>query len=191
MSTTPEPTPAQPSRLRLTSYAAAQLLLAIPALVFLVLTVVGAALLVVWVGVAFLAVTVPATRWIAERHRAMAARVLEVPVPRPYRPVPRGRPVEALLVVLRDPMTWRDLGWSVWASTFGFVVARDPARLKAELKRQREAGVAVVRPASAASGSTSRVPGPRWSPSRSIRYWPPGCRRRWPSMRTVRVSGWR
>ena len=32
--------------------------------------------------------------------------------------------------------------------SFGFVVARDPARLKAELKRQREAGTAVVRPAS-------------------------------------------
>ena len=32
--------------------------------------------------------------------------------------------------------------------SFGFVVARDPARLKAELKRQREAGTAKVRPAS-------------------------------------------
>lgn len=32
--------------------------------------------------------------------------------------------------------------------SFGFVVARDPARLKAELKRQREAGTATVRPAS-------------------------------------------
>lgn len=31
--------------------------------------------------------------------------------------------------------------------SFGFVVARDPARLKAELKSQREAGVAKVRPA--------------------------------------------
>ena len=31
--------------------------------------------------------------------------------------------------------------------SFGFVVARDPARLKAELKRQREAGKAIVRPA--------------------------------------------
>ena len=29
--------------------------------------------------------------------------------------------------------------------SFGFVFARDPARLKSELKRQREAGVAVVR----------------------------------------------
>jgi beta-carotene 3-hydroxylase len=32
--------------------------------------------------------------------------------------------------------------------SFGFVVARDPARLKSELKRQREAGTAKVRPAS-------------------------------------------
>ena len=29
--------------------------------------------------------------------------------------------------------------------SFGFVLARDPAKLKAELKRQKEAGVAVVR----------------------------------------------
>jgi len=29
--------------------------------------------------------------------------------------------------------------------SFGFVVAQDPAKLKAELKRQREAGIAVVR----------------------------------------------
>ena len=29
--------------------------------------------------------------------------------------------------------------------SFGFLVARDPARLKADLRRQREAGVAVVR----------------------------------------------
>jgi beta-carotene 3-hydroxylase len=32
--------------------------------------------------------------------------------------------------------------------SFGFVWARNPAQLKAELKRQRETGVAVVRPAS-------------------------------------------
>lgn len=31
--------------------------------------------------------------------------------------------------------------------SFGFVLARDPAKLKAELKRQREAGIAVVRDA--------------------------------------------
>lgn len=125
MSTTPAPPPVTPppSRLRLTAYAAAQLLMAVPVLALLVLTVVGTALLVVWVGMAVLAIAVPATRWIADRHRQMAARVLEVPVPRPYRPLPRRQPVQALLVVLRDPMTWRDVAWSVWAATFGFAVA--------------------------------------------------------------------
>lgn len=34
--------------------------------------------------------------------------------------------------------------------SFGFVIARDPAALKAELKRQREAGIAVVREAEGA-----------------------------------------
>ncbi|WP_193609369.1 sensor domain-containing protein [Nocardioides lijunqiniae] len=122
--TTPSPsTPAPPSRLHLTAYALAQVVLAVPALVFLVLGIVGTATLVVWVGVAILAISVPSMRWIADRHRLMAARVLDIPVPRPYRPLPRGRPVEALLVVLRDPMTWRDLAWSVWAATFGFAVA--------------------------------------------------------------------
>lgn len=37
--------------------------------------------------------------------------------------------------------------------SFGFVVARDPTVLKAELKRQREAGLAEVREASWASGT--------------------------------------
>ncbi|MFA6577277.1 MAG: hypothetical protein WCS84_17770, partial [Nocardioides sp.] len=83
MSTTTEPTPAPapapappPGRLRLTSYAAAQLLLALPVLVLFVLPVVRSALLVVWVGAVILAIPVPATRWIADRHRQMAARVL-------------------------------------------------------------------------------------------------------------------
>jgi beta-carotene 3-hydroxylase len=38
--------------------------------------------------------------------------------------------------------------------SFGFVIARDPAKLSAELKRQREAGVAAIR-ASALSGDFS------------------------------------
>ena len=32
--------------------------------------------------------------------------------------------------------------------SFGFVLARDPARLKAELRRQREAGIAIIRESS-------------------------------------------
>ena len=122
---TAEPQPPLPAagRLRLTGYAAAQLVLAIPALVLFILTVVGGALMVVWVGAILLAGAVPATRGIAQVHRRMAARSLGVAAPDPYRPVPWERPWAALGTVVRDPMTYRDLAWTVWAFTFGFAVA--------------------------------------------------------------------
>lgn len=119
----PQPAPvARPGRVRLTTYAGAQVLLGLVALVLFVLSVTGAALMVVWVGALLLAVSVPLTRLVADAHRRMAAETLGVQVPRPYRPVPR-QPWPALVAVARDPMTWRDLGWCLWAATFGFVVA--------------------------------------------------------------------
>ncbi|MFB9314501.1 sensor histidine kinase [Nocardioides plantarum] len=112
----------EPSRLRLTAYAAAQLVLGILALVLAILTVTGAALMVVWVGGLLLAISVPLTRVVADAHRRMATDVLGLEVPRPYRPVP-SHPWHALVAVARDPMTWRDLAWLVWACTFGWVIA--------------------------------------------------------------------
>ncbi len=111
-----------PGRLQLTGYAAAQLFLAVPALVCFILTAVGSVLMVIWVGALLLAASLPLTRLIADAHRRMAADVLGLEVPRPYRPVPR-HPWGALGAVVRDPMTYRDLAWTVWAFTFGFVVA--------------------------------------------------------------------
>ena len=71
-----------PGRLRLTGYAGAQLLLAVPSLVLFVLAVVGGVLVIVWVGIVLLFVAVPALRWIADRHRAMAGHVLGTRCPR-------------------------------------------------------------------------------------------------------------
>jgi len=115
--------PPRPGRLRLTGYAAVQLLAAIPLLVLFVLMVVGGVLVVVWVGIAMLMVTVPLTRWLANGHRRMAARVLGSPVPDPYRPVPPGGPLARLRGVAVDPMTWRDLAWILWTVSFGFVLS--------------------------------------------------------------------
>ncbi len=117
------PSRGQPSRWLLTGYAAVQVLSVVPLLLLLVLSVVGGVLVVVWVGLALLAVAVPATRWFADRHRSMAARVLGVPVPRPYRPLPRGGPLARLRAVLVDPMTWRDLGWILAAATGGLALS--------------------------------------------------------------------
>jgi len=116
--------PPRPGRLRLTGYAACQLVAAIPLLVLFVLTVAGGVLMVVWVlGFAILVVVVPLTRWLATRHRLMAADVLGSPLPDPYRPRPPGGALARLRGWATDPMTWRDLAWILWTASFGFVLS--------------------------------------------------------------------
>ena len=63
MSTPAGPRPGPPGRLRMTAYAAAQLALAVPALVLFILTVVGGALSLVAIGIPLLFLTLPANRW--------------------------------------------------------------------------------------------------------------------------------
>ncbi len=112
-----------PGRLRATGYAAAQVVLFVPAALLVVLWVVGGVLMVVWVGALLLALAVPATRAFADLHRRMAARVLEAPLPAPYAPLDGLGPLARLRTVARDPMTWRDLGWLLMSLTAGFVLS--------------------------------------------------------------------
>ena len=113
-----------PGRLRLTLYAGAHLLMVVPTLLLLVLTVVGGLLAIAWVGLPLLLVLVPASRWIATRHRVLAARILGTPVPAEYRPVPEGTHLPTRVAIYaRDPMTWRDLAWMVTALTVGFALS--------------------------------------------------------------------
>ena len=101
-----------PSRLRMTAYAAAQLVLAVPALVLFILNAVAGVLAVIVVGIPLLLLTIPATRWLANQHRAMAGRVLGTPIPPQYRPPRSGGAVARLVGWASDPMTWRDQAWS-------------------------------------------------------------------------------
>jgi signal transduction histidine kinase len=123
MSTEPRTRRGPPGRLRMTAYAAAQLALVVPALLLFVLTVVGGALSVVVVGVPLLLLTIPATRWLADRHRSMAGHVLGTTLAAPYRPPPPGGVVAGLAGRAADPMTWRDLAWLLVASTVGFALS--------------------------------------------------------------------
>ena len=111
-----------PSRLRMTAYAGAQLLLAVPALVLFVLNAVFGAVAIVVVGIPVLLVTIPATRWVANRHRLMAGRVLGTPLPPQYRP-PRKGVVARVVGWASEPMTWRDQAWLLVACTLGFALA--------------------------------------------------------------------
>jgi signal transduction histidine kinase len=110
-------------RLRMTGYAALQLLLAVPALVVFVLEVVGLALSALVIGVPVLMVTVPLSRWLADAHRRMAARVLGSPVPAPYRPTAGLSVLNRLRVQASDAMSWRDLAWLLVALPLALVTS--------------------------------------------------------------------
>ncbi len=115
--------PQRPDRLRLTLFAAAQVVSFVPLVVLFAFWVVGGVLMIVWVGALLLAIAVPTTRWLANGHRRMAATVLGRPLPAPYVPLAGRPPLNRLRAVATDPMTWRDLGWMLVAMTLGFVIS--------------------------------------------------------------------
>ncbi len=110
---------AAPSRLRLTAYAAEQVLLSVPALVLFVLSAVAGVLTIAWVGVLLLFVVIPATRLLANRHRVIAGHVLGTPLPPPYQEATGNR----VLAWGQDQMTWRDAAWLLVAASWGFVLS--------------------------------------------------------------------
>jgi signal transduction histidine kinase len=107
----------------MTAYAAAQLVLAIPALVLLVLDLVGGVVSVVVVGIPLLLATIPATRGLANLHRRMAGHVLGTPLFPQYRPNRTGGAIPRLVGWATDPMTWRDLAWLLFSVTIGFALS--------------------------------------------------------------------
>jgi signal transduction histidine kinase len=119
----PAPDRAQPGRLQVTAYAAEQVLWLVPLLVGFIFFIVGGLLVVVWVGILLVGASFPLIRWIANRQRRIAGRLLGVELPVPYKPVPDAGPLVKLRSVLTDPMTWRDLVWILWAITFGWAIS--------------------------------------------------------------------
>jgi signal transduction histidine kinase len=99
----------------MTGYAALQLLLAVPALVLFIVDAVASVLAVIVVGIPILMVSLPATRWVVNQHRRFAAEVLGSPVPAPYRTAETSGTIQRLRVAAADPMSWRDLGWTLVA----------------------------------------------------------------------------
>jgi signal transduction histidine kinase len=98
-------------RLRITGYAALQLLLAVLALVLFIVDAVAALLAVIVVGLPILMVSMPVTRWVVNLHRRFAADVLGSPVPPPYRSTEGAGRLQRLRIMASDPMSWRDLAW--------------------------------------------------------------------------------
>jgi signal transduction histidine kinase len=85
----------------------------------------GAGLIVIWVGLAVLAIALVVARGFALVERAMIPAVLGHDVPQPVYLEPEGGRVRRLLTPLRDPQTWLDSLHGIVAFPFailGFVV---------------------------------------------------------------------
>ncbi|SFB41873.1 Signal transduction histidine kinase [Nocardioides alpinus] len=106
-----------------TGFAACQLLLVVPSIVAVVLVAVGGLLALVTIGVPILLLGLPALRWIADRHRSMAARTLGHDVPADYLPTEGLSTLARVRTWAVDPMTWRDLLWVLVSLTVGFALA--------------------------------------------------------------------
>ena len=122
---TPVLPPGRPVPLRLYLFARSAVVMATALL--------GCGLFALWITLAAVSpltlvapLVLPATllvRGYANAHRRSLARLLGCPVPVPYRSG-RGKGVLArVVIILRDPASWRDALWTLAHSVVGFVTA--------------------------------------------------------------------
>jgi signal transduction histidine kinase len=110
-------------RVRVTGCAAEQVLWFPVLLIAFTITVLGAGLSLIVVGLPLFQAGMSLTRAAADRHRTLAARIVGVTMPDPHRPVPEAGWLLRLRARAEDPMTWRELLWTLVAATAGFALA--------------------------------------------------------------------
>jgi signal transduction histidine kinase len=110
-------------RVRITGYALEQVLWFPVLLIAFIITVVGAGLSPIVVGLPIFEAGLILTRAAANRHRTLADRITGVTMPSPHRPLPEAGRLARLRVRAEDPMTWRELLWILVATSVGFALA--------------------------------------------------------------------
>lgn len=94
------------------AYLVMNLPLGIASFVFVVTTVaVGAGTVIIWVGLAVLAVSMFAWRGFAQVERARVHTMLRTYIATPYRPLPEQG--KRWSVRIKDPATWKDMAYCV------------------------------------------------------------------------------
>ncbi len=114
-------------RAKLTLTSLVLVVLTMIGLVPFILVVTALPLFVVWLGVPMFIGALLLLRLWCDGARWLAGSIGGNRVPRPYRPLPRGRGPAAMFswlrVLLTDPATWRDLLWVLVSCTVGFTLA--------------------------------------------------------------------
>jgi hypothetical protein len=116
-------------RLRQTAVAAVSALLGLPAIVLVVLSVIGLPLAVVGVGLVLLLVAVPGTALLTRTHRVLSGAVLGEQIVAEYAEDGGSSVVARPFVGLRDPVRFRDAGFLVFSATAGAALSWLPVAL--------------------------------------------------------------
>lgn len=102
-------------------------------LALFIVSVVSIAFVLLGVGLFTTPAVTHLVRMHANQRRYLARDWAGITVSSPYRPLPPadgpGGTVRRCMRLLRDPATWRDLGWLLTDAVFGFVTALFPAAL--------------------------------------------------------------
>jgi signal transduction histidine kinase len=113
-------------RLRLTLVSTASALLAIPAIIFVVLTVVGWPLVIVSVGIAFIAAAIPGAALLTRAHRALSGPLLGTDIAEQYEDTSGLNVFQRLPIWLRDPARWRNFAFCAFSATGGLALSLVP-----------------------------------------------------------------
>ncbi|MPZ53516.1 MAG: sensor histidine kinase [Acidimicrobiia bacterium] len=110
-------------RLRLTVVAAGNALLGVPALLLLVLTIVGLSLVPIGVGIGFLGLVAPAMAVLTGVHRSVSGALLGVDIREGYADTSGRNILGRAYVWLRDSARWRDFAFCAFSTTGGFALS--------------------------------------------------------------------
>jgi signal transduction histidine kinase len=110
-------------RVRLLAWAIVSIPLSLISLVLFVLTVLGAALITVWVGIPILVVTIGATRKLAGLRRRVSGPLAGREIGSPYLRWPSGSPVARIGALAADPAVRRDMLWLLADGTVGLTLS--------------------------------------------------------------------
>ena len=110
-------------RVRMVSWAVESIVLSTLSLTLFITTVLGAALVVVWVGIPLLVASIGVTRWLADLRRRRVGAILGTPIDSPYLRGPEGNAQTRFRALVSDPARWRDVLWLFVDGSLGLLLA--------------------------------------------------------------------